>query len=159
MKRTFKFLISFIVFIVIICLGKVYAASAGIKADSTSIMTGQSTTITVSVTSTEAWNLKISSTGGALSGTQADADAADGEVSKNVFTATFKADTPGSYTINLTGSITGSDLVKKNVTGSVTITVKAPVTPDPDPDPPPVVNQSSNANLSTLSVSPAGSRT
>ena len=40
-------------------------------------------------------------------------------------TATFSASEPGTYKISLSGTVAGSDLVKKQVSDSVTVTVKA----------------------------------
>lgn len=113
---------------------KVYAASASVRANSTTIKPGESVTITASVSATEAWNLKITASGGNLSGTTVSADAMGSEVSQSVMTATFTASSEGTYTISLTGQVTGSDLKKVPVSSSCTITVKAPaVAPDPKP--------------------------
>ena len=113
---------------------KVYAASASVRANSTTIKPGESVTITASVSATEAWNLKITASGGNLSGTTVSADAMGSEVSQSVMTATFTASSEGTYTISLTGQVTGSDLKKVPVSSSCTITVKAPaVASDPKP--------------------------
>ena len=111
----------------------VFGASANISAGSTTIEKGKSTNISVSISATETWNLKITSSGGSLSGTTDSTDASDGETSKQVINATFSANSAGTYTISLTGQIAGSDLVKQSVSKSVTITVKEPevVTPPP----------------------------
>lgn len=125
MKRVTKIVIAILIFVCVIALmGKVHAASASVNTSSTTITKGQSATITVSVSKTEVYNLRISSSGGTLSGTTADAESFGAEKSKSVFTATFKASTAGKYTINLSGDISGKDLKKKSVSSSVTITVK-----------------------------------
>ncbi len=128
MRKVKKILLFMAIFIVVIMIkDKVYAASASILASSTSITTGSTATITVSVSNTEAWDLKLSSSGGTLGGTTVVADAAAEEVSQTVMTATFSASTAGTYTITLSGDITGSDLSKQTVSGkTVTITVSNP---------------------------------
>lgn len=128
MNRKIKiFLTSIILFGMLVLSKDVYAAaSATVNAGKNSLEPGQSTTITATVNKTEAWNLELTSTGGSLTGTTISADATGEEVSKQVMSATFKATEEGTYTINLTGSITGSDLQKKNVSSTVTITVKKP---------------------------------
>lgn len=133
-KRIFIILFSLIIFITLMLSSRVYAASASVRANSTTIKPGESTTITASVSATEAWNLKITASGGSLSGTTVSADAMGSEVSQSVMTATFTASSEGTYTISLTGQVTGSDLKKVPVSSSCTITVKAPaVAPDPKP--------------------------
>ena len=139
---------------------KVYAASASVRANSTTIKPGESVTITASVSATEAWNLKITASGGNLSGTTVSADAMGSEVSQSVMTATFTASSEGTYTISLTGQVTGSDLKKVPVSSSCTITVKAPaVAPDPNTTTKPNTNntttttkKSDNSNLSSIQI-------
>lgn len=141
MNKKIKILLSIIISIFVIVLTNgVYAASANLSATYTNLEPGQSTSITVSVSATEAWNLKLSSNGGNLSGNLESADAMGSEVSQNVITASFSSSSEGSYVITLSGQITGSDLVKQPVSKSITINVKAKesvVTPDPEPDPVP----------------------
>lgn len=168
MSKKIKIILTLLIgFSIAIVSNQVYAASASISAGKTNLEPGQSTAITASVSATEAWNLKVTASGGNLSGTTADADAAGSEVSKNVISATFTASAEGTYTITLSGQVTGSDLVKQSVSKSVTITVKkAEVTPPPTPnnnttpntnttpDTPIVSTKSSNANLSNLGIRP-----
>lgn len=133
-KKIFITLFSLIVITILMLSSRVYAASASVRANSTTIKPGESTTITASVSATEAWNLKITASGGSLSGTTVSADAMGSEVSQSVMTATFTASSEGTYTISLKGQVTGSDLKKIPVSSSCTITVKAPVVaPDPNP--------------------------
>ena len=151
---------------IIFPFSKVYgAASASIKTSKNTIYVGETTKITVSVNATETWNLGITSNGGALSGTTKDADAAGSEVSKQVISCDFTANTAGTYKINLSGDVAGSDLKKKSVTDSVTITVKnkeqTPVTPPSNNDddipqetkPGNTTTKSSNNYLSSLKIS------
>ena len=141
MNKTIKIITGFLVLVLILMLPNVvFGASASISAGSKTIEKGKSTSITVSINATETWNLKISSSGGSLSGTIDSTDASDGETSKQVINATFSANSAGTYTVYLTGQIAGNDLVKKNISTSVQITVKEP-TPQEAPEvKDPVVN-------------------
>lgn len=173
-KKILVTLFGLILIIILALSTDVYAAGATIKAGSTTIKPGETTTLTVTVSATEAWNLKMASSGGTLSGTTVSADAMGSEVSQNVMTATFTASTEGTYNIKLTGQVTGSDLQKKTVSTSCTITVKAPVVTPSTPTTPsnnstttpsssnttkptntttkPVEKKSDNSNLSGLQV-------
>lgn len=127
MNRITKVTTGLIVLILLLLIPNIVcAASASISAGNKTIEKGKSTNISVSINSTETWNLKISASGGSLSGTTDSTDASDGETSKNVINATFSANSAGTYTIYLTGQIAGSDLKKQNVSKSITITVKEP---------------------------------
>ena len=165
MNKKIKIILALLIGLSIVILSKqVYAASASISAGQTSLEPGQSTKITASVSETEAWDLKITARGGTLSGEKASADAAGSEVSKQVMSATFTASDEGTYTITLSGEITGSDLKKQTVSKKLTITVKkAEVTPPPTPETPETPEtpttpatptKSSNANLSNLGIRP-----
>lgn len=125
-KKILFTLFSLVLMIILALSTDVYAAGATVKTSSATIKPGETATITVSVNATEAWNLKLTSSGGTLSGTTVSADAMGSEVSQSVMTASFTASTEGTYNVNLTGQVTGSDLVKKTVSTSCTITVKTP---------------------------------
>lgn len=103
---------------------KVFAAEANLSATSSEIEVGQTTTINVSTTSVETWNLKLTASGGSLSGTTETTDASDGATSKTLLSPTFSSSTAGTYTITLSGTIAGSDLNKMTVSKSIKITVK-----------------------------------
>ena len=131
-KFSFKKIIGIILALVIsmsLMQTKAFAATAGasLSAGSTTISAGDTTTISVSVSNAESYSLKISASGGVLSGTTDVADAPGSEVSKNVMNATFKADSAGTYTITLTGEATSSEQVdndqKSNISKSIKITV------------------------------------
>lgn len=158
MNRIIKVTTGLIVLILLLLIPNIVcAASASISAGNKTIEKGKSTNISVSINSTETWNLKISASGGSLSGTTDSTDASDGETSKNVINATFSANSAGTYTIYLTGQIAGSDLKKQNVSKSITITVKEPeVTKPPQNN-----NQggSSSGGSSSSSNSSSGSTT
>lgn len=131
-KFSFKKIIGIILALVIsmsLMQTKAFAATAGasLSAGSTTISAGDTTTISVSVSNAESYSLKVSASGGILSGTTDVADAPGSEVSKNVMNATFKADSAGTYTITLTGEATSSEQVdndqKSNISKSIKITV------------------------------------
>ena len=64
MKKSLKILIAFIICMgVLIIFSKVYGASASINAGNRNLAVGESTTITVSVTNVEDWDLRISASG------------------------------------------------------------------------------------------------
>lgn len=109
----------------------VLGASATISSGSKTIEKGKSTSVVASINSTETWNLKITSSGGSLSGTTESTDANGSETSKQVINAKFSANSVGTYTIYLTGQIAGSDLKKQQINESITITVTEPEQPKP----------------------------
>lgn len=115
-------------FIFLIGCNKVYAAQTGLSASSYSVSPGTNVTITASVSATEAYSLKMTASGGSLTGNTNSADAFGSERNATVLSGTFNSNTPGKYTITLSGSVTGSDLVKQNVSKSITITVNQPST-------------------------------
>lgn len=133
-KNSILFICAFIFTLII--SNKVYAASTTLSASSYNVTTGTSVTITAGVQSAETWLLHLTASGGTLNGTKDTTDAVGSEVTQNVMSATFVANTPGSYTITLSGNVAGSDLVKQNVNKSITVTVSAPVQ-QPTPTPPP----------------------
>lgn len=171
MKKNLKILLSLIImFAFFILISNVYAASASISTSSTSIKKGETANITVAVQSAEAWNLSVSKSGGSLSGNTASAESAGHEVSQTVITNTFTSEKEGTYTITLSGQITGNDLQAINVSKSITIAVTnptpetppatdpEPVTPpstDPEPQTPPAEpTKSSDADLRNLGIEP-----
>lgn len=103
---------------------KTYAASASVSASSTTVTPGASVTVSASVSATETYNLKMTTSGGNLTGNINNADAFGVEKSQGVLSGTFSSNTPGTYTITLSGTIAGSDFKIVNVNKSVSITVK-----------------------------------
>lgn len=103
---------------------KTYAASASVSASSTTVTPGTSVTVSASVSATETYNLKMTTSGGNLTGNINNADAFGVEKSQGVLSGTFSSNTPGTYTITLSGTIAGSDFKIVNVSKSVSITVK-----------------------------------
>lgn len=158
-----KIIIALITAFGIIAVSKLtFAASTSITASKSSVNVGDTVTISASIKDTEAWNLKLSASGGELTGTTEDADSAGSEVSKKVLSANFKATEKGTYTIKLSGQITGSDLKKQTVSESVKITVseKKETTNTENKGNSTNSNKntetkkSNNANLKTLGVTP-----
>lgn len=154
--KKIKFIMALIIAIGIIAVSKcTFAASASVTSSKSSINIGDTVTISVSIKDTEAWNLKLSASGGELSGTTEDADSAGSEVSKKVLSANFKASEKGTYTIKLSGQITGSDLKKQTVSKSINITVnEKKETGNTENSNNSSTTKSSNANLKTLGVTP-----
>ena len=103
---------------------KTYAASASVSASSMTVTPGTSVTVSASVSATETYNLKMTTSGGNLTGNINNADAFGVEKSQGVLSGTFSSNTPGTYTITLSGTIAGSDFKIVNVSKSVSITVK-----------------------------------
>ena len=152
--KKIKFIMSLIIAIGIMAVSKyTFAASASVTSSKSSINIGDTVTVSASIKDTEAWNLKLSASGGELSGTTEDADSAGSEVSKNVLSANFKASEKGTYTIKLSGQITGSDLKKQTVSESIDITVNEKKETNNTGNNS-NTTKSSNANLKTLGVTP-----
>ncbi len=126
MKKLLKVLIIF-VFSIFFTKG-VYAASSSLSASSTKVNKGQSVTITASVNNVASWNMKMSASGGSLSGKTASADTSDdgNGVSMQVMSAKFSANVAGTYTISLTGQLVDENLKSSKASGTVTITVVEP---------------------------------
>lgn len=112
---------------------RAYAADASLSVSKNEIKVGEVTKISASISSAEAWTLNLTATGGNLSGTTESTDASDGETSKVVLDANFSSNSAGTYTITLTGEVTGSDLKKKQISKTVQITVKEEEQKTPEP--------------------------
>lgn len=139
MKTLKKSILFVLVFILMLLAGNtVYGADATLNSSARNVTVGTSVEITASVTSAEAWQLSLVASGGTLSGTTSSVDAPGSVVTQTVIKATFSASTAGTYTITLSGQVTGSDLVKQLVNKPITITVTNPPTPTP-PTPKPTV--------------------
>ena len=100
----------------------VYAASAGISANKTSVEVGTSVTITVNVNAVS-WNVRVT---GAVSDTIVGANM---DEKNQTTTKTYTLDTSkaGTYTVSISGDIideTSTDYVAQSVNDSVTVTVK-----------------------------------
>lgn len=133
MKLKFQKILSISILVVLVFStipSKVFAtADASITADQYDIKVNQLTSIYVSVSSAEAWNLSVSASGGSLSGILSSANSVVGGTSDTVINASFSANIPGSYTITVSGTVSSSEDVNNevvnNVTKSITINVSA----------------------------------
>ena len=130
------------IIIVMLLLGNLFpsksfaAASASIKASSTSINVGENATISINVVNTETWEFTLSTSGGTLSKTEG-TDAYGEEKTTTALTSNFTATTAGTYKISFSGTVADSSLTSIiPVSGSVTITVTSPEpAPEPEPEP------------------------
>ena len=116
----------------IFCLGfnlsVVYAApSASISVNKSSVENGSSVSATVTVKSTAAWNIRISSSGATSGCTQKFADAtSNGQNTTKYFTVTCKATSIGTINFTMTGDITDASGNNVQVSGSRNVTVVKP---------------------------------
>lgn len=128
MKKTIKILILTIIMLTgISLLTSVNAATASISANKTNVTVGESVTITVNVNAA-AWSISV---GGAVSGrvTGYNDDGVNQSASKQF---TLNTSSAGTYTVNMSGDVTDeSSDYSTPVSGSVTVTVNAPTTPEP----------------------------
>lgn len=113
------FNISVILFAVI-CFTNVYAASASISANKTSVTVGEKVTVTVTINAAT-WNVTVSgSASDKIVGFNSDAE--NETTTKQYSIDTSKA---GTYTVTISGDVTdGVTDVNSNVSGSAVITVK-----------------------------------
>jgi len=120
MKKKILSMIIFVFGIMLLTRG-VYAASASIKANKTSVTVGTKVTITVKVNAA-AWNLHVSgSASGSIVGFNSDAE---NQSTTKTYTITPKK--AGTYTVYLSGDITDENSdTATNINKSVTITAKA----------------------------------
>lgn len=150
MKKILKTLMFTIGFAIILSIGtKIEAASASISANSTATV-GKSVTVTVKINAAT-WNLKVSGeTSGTIVGMNMDGK-------NQSITKTYKI-TPskaGKYTVYLKGDITDANGTTSDINKSVTITAKESTTNNnKDDENKDDSKKSTNANLSTLGVTP-----
>ena len=160
MKILKKGLVYLLTIVMLLCLSSnvsYAAASTSFQSGSNTLEVGESTTISVGISSTESWNLAVTASGGNLSGSTSSTDAAGEEVSKNVISCQFSASTAGTYKIYLVGTIAGNDLQKQTVDKVISITVKEKeVTPPPseEPETPTTPEQPSEPEQPTIPEEP-----
>ena len=121
----------FLLFISCLCfnIGIVYAApSASISVNKSRVENGSSVSATVTVKSTAAWNIRISSSGATSGCTQRFADAtSNGQNTTKSFTVTCKATSLGTINFTMTGDITDvSSGNSVSVSGSRNVSVVKP---------------------------------
>lgn len=156
MKKVLKTLMFTIGFAIILSIGtKIEAASASISASTTATV-GKSVTVTVKINAAT-WNLKVS---GATSGTIVGMNM-DGKNQSTTKTYKITPSKAGKYTIYLKGDITDANGTTSDINKSVTITAKDSTTTnnnddknDVNKDDNTTTKKSTNANLSTLGVTP-----
>lgn len=144
MKKKILSMIIFVFGIILLSKG-VYAASASITANKTSVTVGTKVTITVKVNAA-AWNLQVSgSASGSIVGFNMDA-----ENQTTTKTYTITPNKAGTYTVYLSGDITDeSSENATNVSKSVTITAKAKPTTTTTPNTNTNTNNNTNTNTNT----------
>lgn len=120
----------FLLFISCLCfnIGIVYAApSASISVNKSRVENGSSVSATVTVKSTAAWNIRISSSGATSGCTQRFADAtSNGQNTTKSFTVTCKATSLGTINFTMTGDITDASGNNISVSGSRNVSVVKP---------------------------------
>ena len=146
MKKIFRTFLFIGLFVGIFAItSKVNAASATISASATSITVGKSATVTVNVNAAT-WNLSVS-------GDATDSIVGVNSEGKNESTTkkyTIKASKAGTYKVTLKGDISDGETDKtSNIDKTVTITATEAKEEKKEE-----TTKSSNANLSTLGVTP-----
>ena len=130
MKKTNRFIIIGLVFILYLFIGGgcVNAASASIKSNKTTVNVGDTVNITLSYTAA-AWDLHVNSSLSTSSTTayaSATEDAKNATFSKSI---SYKAEKEGTYSINLSGTVSdesdSESYQGKSINQTITVTVKA----------------------------------
>lgn len=121
MSKSIKIgIVSFIFYLIILISSNVYAASASISANKSSVTVGSKVTVTVKITAA-AWNLKTSgSASGSIVGYNG-----NGKNKTTSKTYTFTPSKAGTYKVNLSGDITDANDKSSLINKSVSINVKA----------------------------------
>lgn len=134
--RKMKYILTIImisVVIIFMMINNVEAANATISASKTEVEKGTTINITANVSSAASWALDVSTSGGNLTKSDERVGSTNSGNNENVTVklGTFVASTSGTYTISLSGYVVdGESLNKKNVSGSIKITVTEPKQPD-----------------------------
>lgn len=123
------------IFIVLLTITTVQAASTNITATSYEVNQGQKVTVNISFTAA-AWNLTVS--GNKIAGDSYASQTSDLSEATTTKNFTMDTSTPGTYTVTLSGDITDATGTVTQINKSITITVKENVpTPEPKPEPTP----------------------
>lgn len=123
------------IFIVLLTITTVQAASTNITATSYEVNQGQKVTVNISFTAA-AWNLTVS--GNKIAGDSYASQTSDLSEATTTKNFTMDTSTPGTYTVTLSGDITDATGTVTQINKSITITVKENVpTPEPEPEPTP----------------------
>lgn len=120
-----------IIAIIMLIPQMVFAApNATVSTSANSIEKGKSVTLTVNLTDTAAWNVKMNGTGAATcSQRQADVTS-DGKSTSKKFTLSCTATSEGTITFTVTGDITSGSGQTKDLSLSKTVTVTPPKSSD-----------------------------
>lgn len=121
MSKSIKIgIVSFIFCLIILISSNVYAASASISANKTSVTVGNKVTVTVKLTAA-AWNLHVSgSTSGSIVGYNE-----NGKNKTTSKTYTFTPSKSGTYKVSLNGDVTDASDKASLINKSVSISAKA----------------------------------
>ena len=123
MKKKLYLIIGMILFLPQVVLA---APNATISTDKSSIEKGKSVNVTVTLTDTAAWNVKITGTG-AASCSKKEADVtSNGKSTTKKFSLSCKATSEGTITFKVTGDITSGSGGTKDVNLTKTVTVTKP---------------------------------
>lgn len=126
--KLYKYIFTFILFS-FINLAVVFAdPSYTFSVSSSSITSDSKVTASVTVKNTASWNIKITSAGNTNGCTNSWADASsDGKNLTKTFSVTCKASSTGTISFVLSGDITDEDYNSKNLSGTKTVKVTAPL--------------------------------
>ena len=124
MKKKFNYVLLLLVFLIPL---NVYAAGSASGSAPSSVENGSNVTFTVTVSSTAAWNLRLSGSGSTSGCSNSFADVtANGRNTSKSFTVTCKATSEGTITFKATGDITSEDGTNSNVSISKSVNVVKP---------------------------------
>ncbi len=125
-----KKLINVFVFIFTFVIGAFYVdaqGSASLSVSRSTIENGSSVTASVTVKSTAAWNLTITSSGSTSGCTQKFVgDSGTGENTTKTFSVTCKSTSTGIINFSMSGDITSSDGANTKISGNKQVTVTVP---------------------------------
>ena len=122
-----KVLNGLLLLVVIMIPNIVLAAGSASGSAPGTVENGSNATLTVSVSNTAAWNLKLSGSGSTNGCSQIYADVtANGQNTTKTFTVTCKATSIGTITFTATGDITSADGTNSNVSITKTVNVVKP---------------------------------
>jgi len=151
MKKTIKYMLIIIIFLIMVGTSKIYGATANISASKINAYVGDSVTINVNINAA-AWNLSVSGNGingGAITGFNIEGTNQSTSKSYSLNTSSV-----GTYVISLKGDISdGVTDVTTDISQSVTVTVTAkPVTPTQPTAPSTKPSSNTNASVNKPSI-------
>ena len=102
------------------------APNATVSTDKSSIENGKSVNVTVTLSDTAAWNVKIVGSGAATCSKKEADVTSDGKSTTKKFSLSCKSTTEGTITIKVTGDITSGSGATKDINLSKTVSVTKP---------------------------------